>query len=74
MMPKLWRWMMARGIVVLLLIIIATLLIFEMCGGNIGAQEKRGGFGQVLENQKLILDKLEAMDQKLDVIKMRIRQ
>ncbi len=63
---------MARAAVITLLIIIATLLIFEMFDGKAGAQSA-GGFGQVLQNQKLILEKLNTMDKKLDQLKMRIR-
>ena len=62
-----------RGIVIALLIIIATLLIFEMCGNNAGAQDP-GSLSQVIKNQKLILEKLNTMDKKLDQLKMRIRQ
>ena len=63
---------MARGLVVLLLIIIATLLIFDVCNMNARAQGG-GSLNQVIENQKLILEKLDALDKKLDVIKIRIR-
>lgn len=63
---------MVRGIVILLLIIVATFLIFDMIDRNVVAQEA-GNLSQVLENQKLILKKLEAIDKKLNQLKMRIR-
>ncbi len=63
---------MARAVVIMLLIVIATLLIFGMFDGKAGAQSA-GGFDQVLQNQKLILEKLNTMDKKLDQLKMRIR-
>ena len=63
---------MARGIIILILIIVASFLIFEMTDKNVGAQSVTD-LSQVLQNQKLILKKLDAVDKKLDVIKMRIR-
>lgn len=63
---------MARMTIVLLLIIIASLLIFNFCDKNLVAQEA-DRLEQVLENQKQILQKLDAMDKKLDVIKIRIK-
>ena len=63
---------MARGIIILLLIVVASFLIFEMCNRDAGAQDA-GTLSQVLKNQKIILEKLDAIDKKLDVIKMRIR-
>lgn len=62
---------MARGIIILLLIIIASFLIFEMTNKNAGAQGPTN-LTQLIQNQQLILEKLDAIDKKLDVIKMRI--
>lgn len=69
---------MVRGIIILLLIIVASFLIFDMCNRNVVAQEaddvgKAASLSQVLENQELILEKLEVLDKKLDIIKVRIR-
>ena len=67
---------MTRSIIIAFLIIIAALLIFEASGRNAGAQtgaQSVGSFGQILKNQQLILQKLDAMDKKLDQLKMRIR-
>ena len=63
---------MTRGIVIAVLIIIATLFVFEMFDGSAGAQNA-GGLSQVIQNQKLILEKLDNMDKKLDQLKMRTR-
>ncbi len=63
---------MVRGAIILLLIIIALFLIFEMFDRNAGAQDT-GVLDKVLQNQKLILEKLDTMNKKLDVIRVRIR-
>ena len=63
---------MARGLIILLLVIVATLLVFDVCNRNVVAEEA-DGLNQVIENQKLILEKLQVMDKKLDVIRMRIK-
>ncbi len=63
---------MTRGIIIALLIVIATLFVFGMFDGNLGAQTE-GGLSQVIQNQELILKKLNTMDKKLDQLKMRIR-
>lgn len=67
---------MVRGVVILLLIIIVSLFIFEIFDRNAGAQDSgqdKGILDKVLQNQKLILEKLDAIDKKLDVIKVRIK-
>jgi hypothetical protein len=63
---------MTRGIIVLFLGIIAMFLILAMSNKYVNAQDPEE-LGQVLKNQKVILEKLDAIDKKLDVIKMRIR-
>jgi hypothetical protein len=63
---------MVRGAIILLLIIVASLFIFEMFDRNAGAQDM-SVLGQILQNQRLILEKLDTMDKKLDVIKIRIK-
>lgn len=63
---------MARGAIILFLIIIALFLIFEIFDRDAGAQDT-GVLNQVLQNQKIILEKLDAMDKKLDVIRVRIK-
>jgi len=63
---------MTRTIIIALLIIVATLFVFEVSDRDARAQVT-GGNNQILENQKLILDKLAVMDRKLDQLKMRIR-
>ena len=66
---------MARSIVALLLIIFTVFLIFAISDKTIGAQaqEEADELKQVIQNQKLVLEKLDAIDKKLDIIKMRIR-
>lgn len=63
---------MTRTIIIALLIIIATLFVFEVFDGNAGAQTA-GSLSQVIQNQERILEKLNTMDKKLDQLKMRIR-
>jgi len=61
---------MRRGIIVVLLIILASLLIiFEMPDRNAQAT---GEFSEVLHNQQLILEKLKAMEGKLGEIENKI--
>lgn len=67
---------MTRGIIVLLLVITISLLIFEMADRNAKAQstdQPASELSQILEGERLILQKLDAIDKKLDVIKMRIK-
>jgi peptidoglycan hydrolase CwlO-like protein len=66
---------MARGIIILLLIILAMFFIFEISDKTVSAQTKGkvSELKEVMQNQKLILEKLNTIDKKLDVIKMRIR-
>lgn len=63
---------MVRSLLILLLIIAISLVVFKILDRNAAAQDE-GGLSQVLENQRLILEKLDKIDQKLDVIKMRTR-
>ena len=63
---------MTRTIIIALLIVVATLFAFEMFDENAGAQTA-GSLSQVIQNQELILEKLNTMDKKLDQLKMRIR-
>jgi hypothetical protein len=67
---------MARGIIVLLLVMTISLLIFEIADRNAKAQstdQPAIELSQVLEGERLILQKLDVIDKKLDVIKMRIK-
>lgn len=67
---------MTRGIIVLLLVITISLLIFEIADRNAKAQstdQPVNELNQVLEGERLILQKLDVIDKKLDVIKMRIK-
>lgn len=63
---------MRRGIIIMLLIVIVSFLAFEMCDRDIVAQDIEG-IGRVLENQKLILQKLNTLDKKINQLKMRIK-
>ena len=63
---------MVRGAIILLLIIIVSLFIFEIFDRNAGAQDT-DVLEKVLQNQKLILERLDTMDEKLDVIRVRIK-
>jgi len=64
--------MMTRTVTILLLVIVAALLVFEFTGSSAGAQAT-GSMGQVLQNQKAILEKLDAIEKKVNVIKIRLR-
>ena len=63
---------MARGVVIILLVVIAAFLVFEMSHKDARAQDT-DNLDQVLKNQELILDKLDTIDKKLHQIKMRIK-
>lgn len=63
---------MARGVIIAVLIVIAALLVFEMPARSIEAEEA-DDLSRVLENQELILEKLQIMDKKLNQLKMRVR-
>ena len=63
---------MAKAVIIVLLIIGATLFVFKISDRNANAQAT-GGYNQILQNQRSILDKLDLMDRKLDQLKMRIR-
>ncbi|MDD5680798.1 MAG: hypothetical protein PHI59_06120 [Candidatus Omnitrophica bacterium] len=63
---------MIRSVIILLLIIAVSLAVFKILDRNAGAQET-GGISQVLANQELILQKLDSIDHKVDVLKTRIR-
>ena len=62
---------MARSALILLLVIVISLVVFKTIDRNAGAQGNNE-LSQVLENQKLILEKLNVMDHKLDVLKTRL--
>jgi len=62
---------MARSALILLLVIVISLAVFKAIDRNAGAQDV-SELNQVLENQKLILEKLDFMDHKLDVLKTRL--
>ena len=66
---------MMRGLTILILVVLSVVMVIDMwhrdAGAGTGSAES---IGIVLENQSLILQKLDAIDAKLDVLKMRIRQ
>lgn len=66
---------MIRNVVIVLLTIVISLMFFRAFDRNTGAQEttqETGTLEQILENQKIILEKLNVMDRKLDVLKTRL--
>ncbi len=64
---------MARGIVIALLIMIAILLVLDTPHGVVRAKEDADNLTRILQNQKLILEKLGGIDKKIDQLKMRVR-
>lgn len=66
---------MARGIVIALLIMIAMLLVLDTPHGIVRAKEKEDAdnLARILQNQKLMLEKLGGIDKKIDQLKMRVR-
>jgi len=64
---------MVRGVIILLLIVIVAFFIFDVPNRTTVAEEE-DELGRVLANQRIILDKLDAIDAKLNQLKMRIRQ
>jgi len=62
---------MARSLLILLLIIAVSFAVVKILDRNATAQDE-GGLSQVLENQRLILEKLDAIESKIDVLKTRI--
>ncbi len=62
---------MLRAIVSLFLIIAVSLVIFKAFDNKAGAQSETD-LTQVLENQRLILEKLDAIDGKIDGLKTRL--
>jgi peptidoglycan hydrolase CwlO-like protein len=62
---------MMRNVVIVLLIAVISIMFFKVFDRKAGAQENNE-LSQVLENQKLILEKLSVMDHKLDVLKTRL--
>lgn len=70
---------MARGITVAISILLAAFLIFEMSSSNVSAKNSED-IGDVLKNQEVILEKigaiekkLEEMDGKINVIKIWVK-
>ena len=63
---------MARSLLILLLIIAVSFAVVKILDKNATAQDE-GELSQVLENQRLILEKLDVIDGKIDTLKTRIR-
>jgi hypothetical protein len=63
---------MTRSIIILLLIVAVSLAVFKVLDKNAGAQEGNE-LSQVLENQKMILEKLNVIEGKVDGLRTRIR-
>ncbi|MBN1872094.1 MAG: hypothetical protein JW800_05920 [Candidatus Omnitrophica bacterium] len=65
---------MKRALIFLLLVAISLAFICEMVDRKAGAQETiDNDIEKILDNQKQILKRIDDLDNKLDVIKMRIR-
>ena len=64
---------MFKSILIVIIVVIAALLVFKAFDNNASAQDQ-DQISQLLENQKLILQKLDVISSKLDVLKMRVRQ
>lgn len=62
---------MMRALVSLFLIIAISLVIFKALDNNAGAQGETD-LTRVLENQRLILEKLDAIGSKIDGLKTRL--
>lgn len=63
---------MTRSVIFVLLIIVAMVFVFEFTGTRAGAQDT-AGLAQVLNNQERILEKLDNIEKKLNVIRVRLR-
>jgi len=63
---------MSRVTIFVLLAVIAALLIFQFTDSSVGAQNE-GPYSQMLNNQEQILKKLQELDRKIDVVRIRIR-
>ena len=65
---------MKRFVVLLLLVGISLVFFIEVSQRRVNAEEDVvGQINQILENQKEIIKRIDDLDQKLDVIKMRIK-
>ena len=67
---------MKQGIIIALLVIMAMVFVFGAPCTNVRAQEDEeeiAKIDQILSDQKVILQKLNAIDKKLDQLKMRIK-
>ncbi|MDP3789102.1 MAG: hypothetical protein Q8R48_01720 [Candidatus Omnitrophota bacterium] len=63
---------MARRLLILLLIIAVSFAVVKILDKNAAAQDENG-LSWVLENQRMILEKLDVIDGKIDGLKTRIR-
>lgn len=63
---------MARGIIISLMAAIILLILFKAFGQNAGAEDA-DAIGRILANQRIIIEKLDAIDGKVDILKTRIR-
>lgn len=63
---------MARRLLILLLIIAVSFAVVKILDKNAAAQDENG-LSRVLENQRIILEKLDVIDGKIDILKTRIR-
>lgn len=62
---------MLRAVISLFLIIAISLIVFKALDNNAGAQNETD-LTQVLENQRLILEKLDAIADKINTLKTRV--
>lgn len=64
---------MVRNVVILILIAVVAFLIVNV-PDRMTVAEEEDDLGKVLANQKIIIEKLDAIDTKVNQLKMRIRQ
>jgi len=61
---------------ILICVLLTVAAVFFMPAADLSAQEEGDvvdDVKEILQNQELILEKLDALDKKLDVLKMRIK-
>ena len=63
---------MLRNIVIVLLIIVISLMVFKAFDKNASAQDP-DVLTTIIENQKAILEKLDVIERKVDLLRTRIR-
>ncbi|MBU4376115.1 MAG: hypothetical protein KKD29_01395 [Candidatus Omnitrophica bacterium] len=63
---------MIRSIIILFLIVMISLMLFKVFAQNDGVEDA-DDISRILANQQLIIEKLEVIDSKVNILKTRIR-